>query len=209
MESSRHNQINNYKISIIYTFSNISDVIDGADKTEQIMISEIRTEDKLKNEIDDIKNKNKIFDENKHIILINFEQYNSDKIQFITDNIISNCDNDNYNYIFIIHIQRNFDKEKKEIIYSIPNIYDNIHQLFIDNLKGPNISLNQLLKQNIKDIMFNADAFKNLDNEFKETLINFIYEQMAEKKNYEESDETIFNVSFNEGYGKNNEICYS
>ena len=205
LESSRHNQINNYKISIIYTFSNISDVIDGADKTEQIMISEIRTEDKLKNEIDDIKNKNKIFDENKHIILINFEQYNSDKIQFITDNIISNCENDNYNYIFIIHIQRNFDKEKKEIIYSIPNIYDNIHQLFIDNLKGPNISLNQLLKQNIKDIMFNADAFKNLDNEFKETLINFIYEQMAEKKNYEESDETIFTVSFNEGYGKNNE----
>ena len=37
------------------------------------MISEIRTEDKLKSEIDDIKSKNKNEEENKHIILINFE----------------------------------------------------------------------------------------------------------------------------------------
>jgi len=58
LESARQSQINNYKISIIYTFSNISNIIEGADKFEQIMISEIRTEDKLKNAIDDLKNKN-------------------------------------------------------------------------------------------------------------------------------------------------------
>ena len=73
LEITRENNNNNYKISIIYTFSNISGIIGGYDKTEKIMISEIRTEDKLKSEIDDIKSKNKNEEENKHIILINFE----------------------------------------------------------------------------------------------------------------------------------------
>ena len=204
LESARQSQINNYKISIIYTFSNISNIIEGADKTEQIMISEIRTEDKLKNAIDDFKNKNRNEDLNKHIILINFEQYNSNKIQFITDYISNYCKDDDYNYIFIIHIQRSFDNGKKEIIYSIPNIYNNINQLFIDNLQGSNISLRQLLKQNIKDVMFNADAFKNLDNEFRDTLINFVYEQMAEKNKSNNMDDTNFSTFFNENYGENN-----
>ena len=48
----------NYKISIIYTFSSITNIIEGYDKTEQIMITEIRTEDKLKSDIDDFKSKN-------------------------------------------------------------------------------------------------------------------------------------------------------
>ena len=203
LESARQSQINNYKISIIYTFSNISNSIEGADKAEQIMISEIKTEDKLKNEIDDIKNRNRNDDLNKHIILINFEQYNSNKIQFITDYISNICKDDDYNYIFIIHIQRSFDKGKKEIIYSIPNIYNNINQLFIDNLQGSNISLKEILKQNIKDVMFNADAFKNLDYEFRETLINFVYDQIAEKNKNENNDTTNFSTFFNENYGEN------
>ena len=201
LESARISQLNNYKISIIYTFSNISNIIEGADKTEQIMISEIKAEDKLKNEIDDIKNKNKNEDINKNIILINFEQYNSDKIQFIADYINNECINDGYNYIFIIHIQRSFDKNKKEIIYSLPNIYDNINQLFIDNLQGSTLTLKQILRQNVKDVMFNTEEFKNLDKEFKETLINFVYEQTTDKS------KSISNLSdfFNEKYEENNE----
>ena len=165
------------------------------------MISEIRTEDKLKNEIEDFKNKNKNEELNKHIILINFEQYNSNKIQFITDYISNYCQDDDYNYIFIIHIQRSFDNSKTEIIYSIPNIYNNINQIFIDNLQGSNITLKQVLKQNIKDVMFNADAFKNLDNEFRDTLINFVYEQMAEKNKNDNNDISSF---FNENFGEKN-----
>ena len=189
MENARLSKINNYKISIIYTFTNINNIIEGTDKAEQIMISEIRTEDKLKNEIDDIKNKNQ--DLNKNIIIINFEQYNSNKIQFITDYIMNYCKDDNYNYIFIIHIQRSFDNGKKQIIYSILNIYNDINQLFIDNLRGSNISLKQILRKPIKDVMFNADTFKNLDNEFRETLINFVYEQMAKKRKNENIIESI------------------
>jgi len=184
LESARESNVNNYKISIIYTFSNISNTIIGYNKTEQIMISEIRTEGKLKSDIEDIKSKNKNGDQNKHIILINFEQYNSNKIQFITDYINNYCKNDDYNYIFIIHIQRSFkieNKDKKEIIYSIPNIYKNINQLFIDNLDGSNMSLKDILKRNIKEVMFSAESFKNLDNEFNDSLINFVYDAMNEK----------------------------
>ena len=90
------------------------------------MISEIRTEENLKRYIDDIKSKNENEDQNKHLILINFEQYNSNKIQFISDYINNYCKDDDYNYIFIIHIQRSFKIEKKtkkeKTIYSIPNI---------------------------------------------------------------------------------------
>ena len=50
-------ELANYKISIIYTFSNITNIIESYHKTEQIMISEINTEEKLKSDIDDIKKK--------------------------------------------------------------------------------------------------------------------------------------------------------
>ena len=97
-------------------------------------------------------------------------------------------------------------KSKKEkAIYSIPNIYQNINQLFIDNLQGSDISLNDLLKKSIKDVMFNADAFRNLDNEFKNILYNFVYEEMYEKnKNEMNNKSTMMNTSafLNEQYGE-------
>ena len=164
------------------------------------MITEIRTEDKLKSDIDDIKSKNEIEEQNKHMILFNFEQYNSNTIQFISDYINNYCKDDDYKYIFIIHIHRSFKIEKKtkkeKAIYSIPNIYKNINQLFIDNLQGSNISLNDLLKKNIKDVMFNADTFRELDNEFKDILVNFVYEEMSEKnKNEITENSTMKNIS--------------
>ena len=75
----------NYKISIIYTFSNIVNTIDGYNN-DKFMISEINSEDKLKTQINDIKNKNKK-DNNNHYILISFEDFNSDKLQFTADYI--------------------------------------------------------------------------------------------------------------------------
>ena len=214
LESARKNKTkDNYKISIIYTFSSIANIIEGYNKTEQIMITEIRTEDKLKSDIDDIKNKNRNEDQEKYIILINFEQYNSNKIQFISDYINNYCKDDGYNYIFIIHIQRSFNIEKKskkeKAIYSIPNIYENINQLFIDNLQGSDISLNDLLKKSIKDVMFNAETFKNLDNEFKDILINFVYEEMHEKNKNETNEKSIttyFSTYLNDQYDEKSKI---
>ena len=202
----KNNTKENYKISIIYTFSSIINIIEGYNKVEQIMISEIKTEDKLKTNIDDIKNKNNLNDDdNKHIILINFEQNNSNKIQFVSDYINNYCKNDGYNYIFIIHIQRSLNNEhkskKEKTIDTIPNIYPNINQLFIDNLQGSEITLKELLTKSIKEVMF-SEAFRDLDNEFNEILVNFVFKEMKEKsKILKNSTMTNFSTFLEERYG--------
>ena len=208
LKNNGENQMSNYKMSIIYTFSDIANIIEGADNENRFMISEIKSENDLKNHINDIKIKNNYNFQNDHIIIINFDHINYTKIQFVVDYISNYIQNDDYKYILIVHIQRIFDKRKQEIIYSIPNIYNNINQLFIDNLQGPNLLLKQILKQNIKDALFNIDIFQNLDNEFRETLINFVYENMPEKNNYENSDTLNFSTFLDEKYGVSRELNY-
>jgi len=59
---------------------------------DNYIISIIYTEEKLKSDIDDIKRKYFNESQNNHLIIIHFEQYNTNKIQFISDyicNIIS------------------------------------------------------------------------------------------------------------------------
>ena len=79
----------------------------------------------------------------------------------------------------------NSNNKQSQRIYSIPNIYSNINQLFIDNLAAPEITLRDLLSKSVKEIMFTANVFKNLDKEFRETLSNFVYDKMAEKTKIE------------------------
>ena len=102
----------NNKISIIYTFSYITDNLEGYERTEQIMLSEIKTENHLQNIINNIKRNNLKNNKDNHIIIINFEQSDLNKIQFVTDFINNYYKEDNYNYILIIHIQRSFIYEK-------------------------------------------------------------------------------------------------
>ena len=202
--------LTNYKISVIYTYSNIVNIIDGYNHDE-FMISAISTEEKLKNQIDDIKNKN---DSKNNYILIKFEDYNSNKIQFAADYINIYCKNDEYHYIFIIYLHRNMDSDdlENQNIYSIPNIYNNINQLFIDNLAGPEITLKELLGRTVKDIMFSVKAFKNLDKEFRETLSNFVYEKMTEKAKIElnhNSKMTELSNYLMKIYGDKNNVSYA
>ena len=172
---------NNYKISIIYTFSNLGRNI----HENEFLISEIRSENQLKSRIDEILIKNKNIEDYGKIIIINFEQSNSDKIQFVSDYIMNYYNKDNYNYIFIVHIKRMFfnDNQSYQRIYSIPNINEEINQIFIDNLNGPsNITLKDLLMQNIKGLILSNN--KNLideEMEFKNSLSNFVYNQRNER----------------------------
>ena len=193
-----------FKISIIYTFSNIANIIEGYNNDEGFMISEINTEEKLKNKINENKNKKK-----GHFILIRFEDYNSNKMQFTADFINSYCKEDDYHYIFIVYLSRNFNSDKIESqkIYSIPNIYDNINQLFIDNLEGPEITLDSLLNSSIKNIM-DFDAFSDLDKEFKDSLNDFIYDKFPKKNKFElDQNNTMLELSFylNQKYGEKNQ----
>ena len=149
------NENKNYKISVIYTFSNIFIDIKCFNNIMKFMISEIKSENELKYKIDEIINiieNDKISNQNN--IIIQFEQINSNKIQFVSEYIKKNYKNDNYKYIFIIHIQRSFNlknnNNNNKMIYSIPDIDPEIEQLFIDNLNGPNIKFKDLLKKMLK-----------------------------------------------------------
>ena len=99
-----------YKISIIYTFNKITNIINGIKNDMSFMISEVKSEYQLKKIIDEIiyKNENNKNEKNYNIV-IHFEQHNLEKIQYISNFIINYYRNDNnYKYIFIIHIKRNF-----------------------------------------------------------------------------------------------------
>ncbi len=82
------------------------------------MVSEIRSEDGLKNLIEEIKKNNKFYKaKNDYIICIHFAQSNSKNIKFISNFVLNNFISDDYKYVFIIHINRNFSKKKADKIY--------------------------------------------------------------------------------------------
>ena len=187
-----------WKITIIYTFDSMAVAINGVRKEMKFLISNIRKEDQLERIIKEIKyqngklhtnsndeTNNNSNDETNNIIYIAFEQFNSNKIQFISEYIKKHYKNDNYRYIFIIHIQRNFNSQVNNMIYSIPDIDPDIEQLFIDNLNGPNIRFKDLLKKNIKEILNDNSVYMNLNNEFNRLLINFVYKELNKKRNKE------------------------
>ena len=171
-----------YKISIIYTFTNLLDKIDGFDSDNVIeYISKISNENQLKANIEELKIKN----ENNRLkkdykILFQFEQLISNKIQYISNFIIKNFKEDKYNYIFIIYVKRNFVSEKREIIYSIPNINPDINQLFIDNLNGKQIALIDILDKKLKEFVDDLNE-SDLNRQFESALARFVNKELNEK----------------------------
>ena len=189
-----HNYINNFndyiqseenkehKISIIYTFTSLSNALERLKKNICILASEIKSENEFKNIIEDKKIENDKF-MNEDYICIHFEQSNSKKIKFITNFILNTFKDDNYNYIIFLHINRNFNPLVSEKIYSIPNINPDINQIFIDNLYSTNnIRLNHLLSNDIKNILGDYKEELKLDEEFNIQLVNFLKKELNEKE---------------------------
>ena len=142
-----------HKISIIYTFTSLSNTIEGLSKNVCILISEIKSENDFKNIIEDIKIKNgKLM--NDDYICIHFVPSDSKKIKFITNFILNTFKDDNYNYLIFLHINRNFDSRFSQKVYTLYDINPDINQIFIDNLFYNNhIRLNDLFKKNVDDIL--------------------------------------------------------
>ena len=183
---------NKFKISIIYTFTSLSTVIAGSNNDMSFMVSEIKDEHQLINKIDELKNVNdsqKHGNEKNNNILIHFEYSSSDKIQFISNLIIKNFNNDNYKYIIIIHVKRNFNPDISKPIYSVPDIDPNINQIFLDNLNSKNIKLLELLEKKISDIM-NDHELIDLNKEFKRTLTSFVYRELIERSTITNNPDT-------------------
>ena len=184
-----------YKISIIYTFTSITNIVEGLNRDMNFMISEIRNEKELELFINEIKMRNEMSRLKKEYnISIDFLQHNSTKIEYISNFILCKFRNDNYNYIFIIHISRNFNKNNKEILnnndilYSKFDIYPSINQIFIDNLNGDNsITLKDLLTKDIKQILKEKKEEMKLDEEFNKTLINTLIKELYDK-NYDDDN---------------------
>ena len=188
-----------YKISIIYTFTRIFDVIDGLNKNMNLYISEIKSEKQLKNLITEIKNKN----ENnsykiERYICFHCEQSDSKDINFISNFILHNYINDKYKYIMIVHINRKFNKENSERIYPFLNIDPHINQLFIDNLNGNEIiRFDELFETDIKYILNEYKEELCLKDEFYKILYDKENDNLDEKINSDEAEkmmETIFQL---------------
>ena len=110
------------------------------------LISEIRSEAQFKNLIEgQINNKKNNSNKNNNLIYIHFDCYNSKYLSFIILFVNNNYGKENYRFIFIEHIQRNFTSKEFPTIYTVPGVYYNVNQLFIDNLSGHDIQLNDIL----------------------------------------------------------------
>ena len=195
---------NNYKISIIYTFTSSAEIIEGFNNDMSLMISRIRSEYGLKYNIDEIKNRNENNRFGKcNYICIHFEQSNLKNIKFVCNFIINNFLEDEYNYIILAHINRNFNLQKRERIYSLPDINPYINQIFIDNLNdNKDIALQDLLNNDIQRIIIEKKDELHLDEEFNKTLITFIKNEFKEKEEF--VNEYIKEISFiNESDTKN------
>ena len=175
--------IKKYKISIIYTFTSISNKVEGLNNDVSFNISEIKSEKGFQVKLDEIKNRNENNELKKEdYICIHFEQYNSKKIKFISNLILKTNEEKKYNYILIVHINRNF-TEKSEKIYSLPNINTDINQVFIDSLESDNkITLKDILSKDFKEILENKKEELKLDEEFYKTLKIFLNKEIEENK---------------------------
>ena len=166
----------NYLISIIYTFSPIFTNIDNIDESiNSKMISQIKSEEQFKSEIDGIIDRNKNEKLNKEtIIFLNFVLSDLKKLSFVISFIKNNYNEENITFLITIHLKRNFDLLKNERIYNVLDIYPQVNQIFIDNLNGKkDIELNVLLKKLVKDII-KTDGILELDKEFFKALNKFI-----------------------------------
>ena len=124
---------NKYKISIIYTFTSIANIVRGLNQDMRFMISQINSEKELKDFIYELKKKNENNKGKKeYTIIIDFEQSNSKIIKFVSNFIMNNIKDDEhkYNYILIIHINRHFfitiakiKKIKREFILYLISIH--------------------------------------------------------------------------------------
>ena len=187
-----------YKISIIYTFSFSDFSIDGVELSSSHMISEIQSEKMLFNLINDKIKINKSKKNNKKYILLQFDVSQSNKLNFVVSFINNNFSDEeykNYKFICIIHVRRNF-KEKnfdynKKIkivkneqkplrISNIFDVYPNVNQIFIDNLIGENITLDNILNRPIKNTL---EESNDLEEIFFKVLKSFIFKNEPNNKN--------------------------
>ena len=175
---------NKIRISIVYTFSDISSEIDGIEEENPILISEIKKELQFKNSIDGIIYKN---NDNNNMIILHLDFLNTKKISFLISFIKNNYINENYilnKFILIIHIKRIFEENnsfnEKNKIYNVPDIDKNVYQIFIDDLNGKNLQLDKILNNSVDEII--NDKYFDIKAKFISSLKKFIQANLNKLK---------------------------
>ena len=211
-----------YKISIIYTFTNITDNIPVLDDYgESILISEIKSEKDLKKRIFIINSNYQKSPKPKRYIFLRFTQSNSQYLNFVVPFLKANFQEHIY-FICIIHIKRNFDekdkkdkmpkKDKLKKIDNVPNLYNTVEQLFIDNLKNlkeddesTKINLEKILRNSVTDLLDYID----LPKEFEKALQIFINKHLSNNTNLLKGEDDNINqenyLTHLENYFKNDQ----
>ena len=151
-----------------------------------LMISRIISESEFKRKIEEKKNVNEYNKNDNGNIFVHFERSNSKNIKFVSYFMSNDFKGDDFNCVLVVHIDRNFGKNKIEKIYSLPDINDEINKIFIDDLNGnKEIKLKYLLSGNLKEI---KDKL-NLDEKFDIILENYLKIELEEKrKDFEEDN---------------------
>ena len=126
---------------------------------------------------------------NNNLIFIHFDVYNLNKINYVINFVFKNySDIKHLKFIFIVHIKRNFSIDDKKI-FSVPDIISDVYQLFIDNLNGPDIKLNNITRNSIQ--YFINNNYINLEDEFNKAIKKYT-ENYLEKNNNLENLEKAF-----------------
>ena len=187
-----------YKISIIYTFTPIYYIVNGIELETCFKISDVKSENYLKNILDEIKLKHEHnLYKRYNYIYIQFQQSDSFKLNYVCNYLLENCKDDNYNYIILIYIHRNFKKEIIEKIHTIPDISQDINQIFIDNLNGDNdLTLKNFIINNISDNFMEYEKELNLNKEFERTLNKFICDELNEYDIFTKNKDKYLNEIF-------------
>ena len=167
----QNNKERKEKILIIYTFTNTAESIKLSNKEDYIekLTTEIYNVYKFKHILNEFYQNN-----HKSSLILKFESENSKFINFFISEIQNyqqnNINNKNKeeidkesnenkyinledkNFIFTINIKREFDKNKKtHKVTSVLITDEKIKQLFIDNINGSELSINDIKKINIEN----------------------------------------------------------
>ena len=175
------------EILMVYTFSKIEDAINFFAKIKEaymeIIVSEIKTANKFEHILKEF------YEQNKNILSLKFNSENTIYINFFISEInhykiSNNIHTNDKKFIFIINIKRYFNLENPKKITTALIVDDNINQLFIDNLNGSELSVEEIEGKEISDYI--KEGLLDPKKYIIEGMLNFyekhINEQMGKYK---------------------------
>ncbi len=186
--------MNNNK-NIIYTFSNIFEKLDfnikneikneifsnyeKENKTILINVNNFNSESEIEETIEKF-----FINKDKNLLIFNVDKSNFQHLNHLNF-LYEKCEKENENknkfVIFIVHLQK-YNEEKNEIYKYVISLLSNYSQIMIDNLKGKEILITDLI--NLTNIeLFNNKLLFNYDQSFKTQIYEIFFSIIYQFKN--------------------------